>query len=153
MGEYRWKIGSQIKVDAQTAGEVCASLASEGKLDPKSLVNASRDEDAPLHGYFEWDDTKAAESYRENQARYIIRSIEIIPSETKAPVRAFVSVVSEKKKHSYVGVEVALANEDMREQVLGRAIMDMRSFITKYRDLAELSDVIISMKKAIKAAA
>ena len=47
-------------------------------ITPKNLVEANRDESAPLHNEFEWNDTKAAEKYRETQAGYIIRNICVV---------------------------------------------------------------------------
>lgn len=74
---YKWKTGSVIKADAQVAGEVCEGLKNTVGLTKKNLVDASRAEDAPLHNSFEWDDAVAAESYREEQAGYIIRSLTV----------------------------------------------------------------------------
>jgi len=35
-------------------------LAVDGKLTAQAVVDAAREESSPLHGYFEWDDNKAA---------------------------------------------------------------------------------------------
>lgn len=67
---YEWKEAAQIKADAQKAGEMLENLEKTVGLTPKNLVEASRDESAPLHNEFEWNDTKAAEKYRETQAGY-----------------------------------------------------------------------------------
>lgn len=71
------KKGFQLKTPPQIVGEVCLELEKEGRLTAKNLVDVSRDEDAPLHNEFEWSDDIAAEKYREVQAGYIIRSVEI----------------------------------------------------------------------------
>jgi hypothetical protein len=47
-----------------------------GKLSPIAVIEAAREPDSPLHGYFEWDDSKAAEQYRLDQARCLIRSVQ-----------------------------------------------------------------------------
>lgn len=46
-----------------------------GRLTPSIVIEAAKDEQSPLHGYFEWDDSIAAENYRLEQARTLIRSV------------------------------------------------------------------------------
>jgi len=48
-----------------------------GTLTPASVVDAARSEESPLHQYFEWDDSIAAEAYRQDQARELIRRIRV----------------------------------------------------------------------------
>ena len=53
------------------------SLERAGKLTAHAVVDAARDAKSPLHGYFEWDDSKAAEQYRLDQARVLIRTVQV----------------------------------------------------------------------------
>ena len=73
----KWKPGSCIKADPNIAAKVFEELSESVGLTPESLLDASRDEDAPLHKEFEWDDSVAAEKYRVTQAGHLIRSIVI----------------------------------------------------------------------------
>lgn len=75
---YEWKdLASvrNIKADAQVAGEVCEELEREGRLTPENLVEVSKDENAPLHNEFEWNDATAAKKYRRSQAQFIIKCL------------------------------------------------------------------------------
>jgi hypothetical protein len=45
-----------------------------GEITPKLIVEAARGPDSPLHAAFEWDDSKAAECWRERCARDILVS-------------------------------------------------------------------------------
>ena len=73
---YKWKIPGVIPVDAQTAGEELQRIYQEkGGLNPSDIVEESRNDSAPLHPCFEWDDEIAAEKYRQTQAMQIVRSI------------------------------------------------------------------------------
>ncbi len=146
MAVYKWKSGSRVKCSAQAAGEVCEKLQRRGKLTPENLVDASRSEDAPLHGAFEWDDAIAAEKYRVTQASYIIRSIEVETKYAEEPVRAFVPVTF-KEKTSYKGIEVVLKSEDGREQLLSRAMAELRAFERKYNSLEELAGVFAAIRE------
>ena len=146
MAVYQWKHGSRIKGDAQAAGEVCAQLERKCSLTPASLVQASRNEDAPLHGMFEWRDEIAAEKYREVQAGYIIRSVEVVAEGDSKPVRAFVALEITGTS-GYTSTEVALAAMDTREIVLENALRELREFERKYARLKELAGVIAAIKE------
>lgn len=52
-------------------------LENDGRLLPSNVVEEARDENSPLHEFFEWEDTIAAEKYRLSQARTLIRSVKI----------------------------------------------------------------------------
>lgn len=154
--KYAWARGSHHKANPQLAGEVCAKLESEGGLTPTRLVDASRPEDAPLHDEFEWDDTVAAERYRETQASQVIRHITTVKvnDEETPVVRSFVSIQTrddddERIKNTYIGTYRALSEPDTREMVLNRAMSELGSFRRKYATLKELSGVIAAIDEAI----
>ena len=144
---YQWKQAAQIKCDAQAAGEVCETLEKTVGLTAKNLLDASRPEDAPLHGEFEWDDTAAAEAYRETQAQYIIRMLCVAPDEErKEPVRAY--FVTETAK-VYNGVNVILQDTDKRSALLDTALKELAAFKRKYSMLSELADVFTAIEKTV----
>ena len=70
-----------MKVSAEVAAPVLEGLANENRLTAANLVDVSRPEDAPLHPEFEWRDDVAAERWREEQARQIIRCIRVVSEE------------------------------------------------------------------------
>ena len=145
---YKVKSGARLKVSAQVAGEECERLESEGRLTPQALVDESRPEDAPLHGCFEWDDTVAAEKWRQAQAAYIIRSVEVTVEESAEPVRAFVATISDESRE-YRSVGYVLRRADSREALLDSARRDLLAFRRKYQTLHELADVIAAIDGAI----
>ncbi|MCC8068131.1 MAG: hypothetical protein LIO94_13695 [Clostridiales bacterium] len=138
--QYLYKPGAQIKTPAEIAGQVCQQLEESGGLTAKRLLDASRPVDAPLHDEFEWNDSEAAEKYREHQAAHIIRCIVVRPEQVeKEPVRAFVNVTDNAR--SYRSLDVVLQKTNLREQMLGQALKDLRAFEQKYSTLSELADV------------
>ena len=145
MAVYRWKSGAHASVPAQVAGEVCAELESQGNLTPSALVDASRPEDAPLHGAFEWDDVIAAKRYRETQASYIIRSVEVVMQDGGGPVRAFVSLSTDSKHREYSSIDVVLSNADKRKAMLEQALADLDAFKRKYEQLEELAAIFAAI--------
>lgn len=155
MAAYKYSYGAfsgMFKNPAEVAGKVLTQLKeSETGLTPESLVDASRDENAPLHNEFEWDDNIAAEKYRKEQARYIIRHLIIeeikLPEPKHVKDRAF--VYTGNIKTGYVSLTEALENKTWRKNLLDAARRDMHYFIDKYDRLEELTNVIEPMKQIL----
>jgi len=155
MAAYKYSYGKwdfMFKNPAEVAGRVCQTLAeSETGLTPESLLDASRDEDAPLHDEFEWDDTVAAEKYRREQARQIIRFliIERVDMEEIKTHKDRSFVYTGEKSSGYVPLKEALNNEKWRTNLLKAAYADMNTFVAKYHRLEELSEVIKDMRQVL----
>ena len=122
-------------------------MERNGELTPAALVEASKRKNAPLHDCFEWDDAVAAGKYRENQASYIIRSVEVVVSESEEPVRAFVSLDIDDAGRSYIDIVAALSEEPTRDMVLAQALSELKAFERKYEGLSELASVIEAIRK------
>lgn len=152
---YKWKPGSQVSVPAEIAGPEIERVRMKhaGFYKPSHLVEASESSKAPLHSEFEWNDKIAGHAHRVWQAQYITRSIITVNVERPdiPPVRAFVSVMREdennKRTPFYTSVDVAMSDEDMRQQLLNNAIADIEIFERKYAGLEALSEVIEVMRR------
>lgn len=145
---YKWKTGSFMTGDAQVAGEVCEGLCADGGLTPEALVDASRSEDAPLHGMFTWDDSRAAELWRRHEASRIIRCLVTVVTpdrqgygEEQSPVRSFVSISHEDATRKYERIDFVLRDESSRSSMLLDAKRDMIAFQKKYGHLSELVNI------------
>lgn len=145
---YEFAKGFVCNTGAETVGQVIEQITKrDGQVTPSALLDASRDDSAPLHGCFEWDDSIAAERYRLHQARQMIANVRIVQStDTAERDRAFVSA---PKKNVYVTLESALGDEEMRKHLLKQAKEDARVFLAKYRRLTELSEVNDALTKFI----
>lgn len=148
--KYCYKEGFHIdkRFSAQVVGEMCEELSNTIGLTPKTLLDANRDMDTPLHDYFEWDNDVAAEKYREEQARYIIRSLVVIPQDTEPEVRAFQSIILENDDNVFEHVNTIVKREDLTAQMLEKAKKELYAFQTKYNSLrtyTELSEVFTSI--------
>ena len=139
---YQWKIPT-APVDAQVAGEELERLYQQnGKLAPKDIVDANREENAPLHKCFEWNDSIAAEKYRECQAGDIIRClVTVVENEKSEPTRAFVHV-----QQNYHPIGVVVKCVDMYAELIESAEREMNAFVQKYNSLTQLNSVITAMK-------
>jgi hypothetical protein len=52
-------------------------LELDGRLTPERVVNDAKRPDSPLHKHFTWDVQKAAEHYWLDQARVLIRTVQV----------------------------------------------------------------------------
>lgn len=146
---YEWKAASHIKTDAQAAGKVCEELERSGGLTPKRLVDASRPPGAPLHREFEWDDTQAAELYREHQAGHIIRCLVVAPESPKEePIRAYFPVTA---RTEYTHITKIVTSEDLKHTMLDRAMRELAAYRAKYASLKELKAVFSATDQALAA--
>lgn len=146
---YQWKPFSCLKADAQAAGEQMEVLERTGGLTPARLLDANREVGTPLHDDFEWNDTVAAEKFRENQASYIIRHLvvnETTTAQEPVMVRAFIGVM-EDQKPVYVGLSRVLSDAELRVQMLDSAKADLMAFRNKYNSLEELSAIFNEIEK------
>lgn len=128
-----------------------------GQLRPLDVVDAARELTSPLHVHFEWEDSVAAERYRVNQARQLIRvTVEWIGNPNEAvSTRVFVSLSTDRdsKAGGYRATVDVLSDEAYRQQLLADAMEDMRRFQAKYRALTELMRVFDAMRAASDVAA
>lgn len=146
---YQWKPMSFVKADPQAAGTQMEYLEQNGGLTAARLLDANREVGTPLHDEFEWDDSVAAEKFRENQASYLIRHItvtETTHSTEPVAVRAFVKVV-ENDAPVYANFARVLSDAELRSQMLNRAKSELAAFATKYETLEELSALFPIIKE------
>lgn len=149
---FQWRC-SKWSVDANVAGEVLSGIEREhGSVLPKEVVEVSRSEDAPLHNCFEWDDGVAAERYREEQAKDIIRNLVVIVDEitdnSLEPVRAFLSVHEiPNESRKYLSVARVFRDSSLVTQVIEQALKELESFERKYSNLIQFSDIMEAIRK------
>ena len=145
---YKWNSAARVKSDAQKTGELFEKLEKTGGLTPARVVDASREKDSLLHKEFEWNDSIAAEAYREQQARVLICMIQIEPEEEKAePVRAFFNV--EYGSKHYESTKIVLEDAEKTSALLSMALSDLRAFQRKYAGLKALSSVFEAIDEAV----
>ena len=140
----------RIKTDPQIVGEYCYELEQKTgrKLTPKELVEAARDVNSPLHNEFEWNDTKAAQKYREQQARYIISSIELVIETVETePVLLDLQITEsepygvkfyhslDSSKQGYENIFSISNDAEKRKRLLENCLKDIATFREKYNTL------------------
>jgi len=79
MENFTWRMkGLAKKVNPDDAAKELQRIQNiYGSITPEILVNEAKKRKSPLHAIFEWDDTKAAENYRLQQARILLNNIQV----------------------------------------------------------------------------
>jgi hypothetical protein len=151
--------GAQFDKDkAQVYGECLNKIAERngGKFKPIDVVEEARNPRNPLHSIFEWDNTKAAEKYRVEQARHLINhiTVEIKYDNTVRNIKGWFSInetPNEKRMNKiYVNVERVMGEPELRHQVLLSAIEEAEFWKEKYYQYKELSNIFVSIDKTKK---
>lgn len=139
------------KTQAEKVGATLKQIEKKnGAIKPDIVVDHARPESSPLHEFFTWDDTAAAEKCRLDEASRLIRSIRIIkpdmPTAEQPIIRAFVNVKASDDERNFEGkgyISFARSQtvESYRDQVLANAKSELQSWARRYKDLQEFSAV------------
>lgn len=154
--EYRWSKNAHVKgVSAQVAGERLADLrVQHGAVTPAVVLEDARPKGSPLHPAFEWDNKKAAERYRLQQASYIIRSIKYTDEPDTEPVRVFVSVQvddGEDERSEYQTRAHVLSDDELRRQTLRRVLSAALGELRDFSEQPEVAPVVAHIGRVLAA--
>lgn len=166
MSEYIWQPGSRLTkniADPQVVGDSLETLqqGNDGRLTPRIVVESARPIEAALHPIFEWDDARAAELHREDQARHVLSSIRVVqprtdPKQEKRTIHAYVSleeIVNGEKQRAYVPIARVFNDADLLQQAVQRAADELRAFEDRYADFAAISQAVRTAREQIEQAA
>lgn len=151
---YTYRVGVRFQkgacAPAQNVGERLEMLRERNaeQLTPDVVVADARSPCSPLHSFFEWDDSEAAEQYRLHQARNLIHSVAVTYPATEArPTRTVVAFVNIKTddEQFYTSTVDAMSNGDYRAIVLKQAWRDLQAFRRRYGELAEFAQLFTTM--------
>lgn len=149
---YAWKKNLRQAGSAQEVGEILSQLAAGGELDPKEVLEAARPPTSPLHKYFNWDDTNAAEAFRVWQARKLIKSVvlvvESLATEADAPTPVFLNIISDDGEREYYETTTILETPSLYKKALEQALTELDRVRKKYEHLKELRDVWRAIKRS-----
>ena len=150
MKKYAGVPGARIKGEWQTIGEHIESLREQhdGKAGVDIVLADAIDDESPLHVEFEWDDAIAGPKWREQQARYLLRSVTVIFDDMPdmTPVRAFVHI-----EDFYTSSEVAMSDEDMRAYVLRQIKAELQQVKAKLVGFEEFARIVAEIEEVLVA--
>lgn len=138
--------------DVVEALKCIAKDDADGLIQPEEVVKVAADEESPLHRFFEWDDTEAAHQYRLFQARKLITRVNVLVVDSgPAMVNVKIATADGTRRQGYVPTERALADPDLRAQVMAEARHMMIHFRNKLRGFEQTQRVIAALDRTIEA--
>lgn len=116
-----------------------------GLLTPQEVVKHAKDKNSFLHKYFEWNNNRAAECYRIEQARHLIRMVyvKVESNGEELSIRGFVSLTTDRPLGYRDTMEV-VGKKQTRTQLLQDVYSGLGSI---QRKLATVSAVAASCNR------
>ena len=138
-----WKVKGFFKADAETVYKEITALGDS--FSPEQIVEAAKDEASELHKCFTWDDTVAAERWRQHQARVLVAQL-VVKTETtdKEPVAVRV-IAPTATRNEYKPVVKLIEAEQGYADLLARAINELKAFQQKYKAITELREIFAAI--------
>lgn len=126
------------------ASELQAIASQTNELLPEQVIEAARNPNSAMHDWFEWDDTAAASAYRLAQARWLIKSINVViersdQSRVIAPAFTFTGT------KGYIETQVVVQTEG-RLAVAIRALKSCESQLGRCA-VPELDDAVDALRR------
>ena len=147
IGEWIPQSGFKSKADANKVALEMESIGynnSNDEFNTQEMVDFARNNpNSELHKLFEWNDTVAAEAYRNQQARDVIRflKITVVDEETQKKEPTFIRYFISTGKHdgSYKKTEIVFKNATEADRVLENMRRDAEIFINRYKIYSDLN--------------
>lgn len=156
--EWQWAEGYAgfNKADPNKVGAELEKIEQrEGEIIPAEVVTHASNPRSAMHCLFTWDNRKAAEKYREDQARDLIRhlrSVTITIEKGTDKQRQVISRVFVMPRQSTKAGYISIANitePDIIESLIERARRDLEAWTDRY---ADISDQLEALFKEVMAA-
>ena len=133
-------------VNATVEKELRALHTRDGVLTCEAVVREARAKNSPLHDYFTWDDSRAAERYRLIEAGRLIATVRIEYRRKKAAqvvyTPAFIPAgTNSEGKREYFPVEEVTRNEFLQQKALADARNEMEGTRARYSHLVDLLEL------------
>jgi hypothetical protein len=142
---------SDNKIGRKYESELKTIYEKNGHLTPEIVVNTAKNPKSPLHSYFEWNDSKAADAWRIEQASHLIRHVKIKMVTSKGeeiPIRAYYNIASEQdeeepvKNRIYVSFNDVKNDKNRREQVIQYAWRELQFWKQRYKIYREFEKIV-----------
>ena len=113
------------------------SLEKDGIVTTQAVIADAEDPQSPLHPFFEWDNDVAADSWRIEQARRLIRSVRLVIHERSLAVRSVAYIKDPDSQSGYVSTLMLRTDRERARRALFAELERAHSAMTRAYDVAE----------------
>lgn len=155
MRDFQFRDAARFNADPQKVGKELDALAGQnaGKLTPPAVVEYAKDPKTEAHKCFQWDDTAAAFQFRLQQARQLVRSIEVITTDKgesrKEPLVVNVIVKGDDGADQHYSTPARIRS-DLEEQAAAR-LYALSGLSAAKRRVEELETILSDTAGAARA--
>lgn len=137
---------SAVEAARQSLVQIQAK-SEDGLLRAEAVVDTARHPDHPLHKYFTWDDSAAAEQWRMMQARQLIRKVLVTTpngDDEESQVPKYVSLRSDRNKPGggYRQTKEVINNAELLKELEETAKKDLEGVLARYNMLETLCEKV-----------
>lgn len=135
-----WQSGFEYDADPQKVYEEIAAIGEAPT--PQQIVDRAADENSAMHGCFTWDDTKAANNWRKQEARTMLSRLVIqrrADDDSVPEVRVFHHVEGYSGYRQTVQI---FHRTDERLALLRQIYRELESLKRKYELLCDLPEMM-----------
>lgn len=128
-------------------------VEKEKGLTAENLLDKAKNKNSPLHNFFDWDNSSAAEKWRIQQARIIINEVKIIVNSKEmyafenVQVQVSTNNTEQETKREYKPIVEILSKDEYRKQVIQTALDNVTYWKEKYSEYSELKPIFVSIDK------
>lgn len=159
VGEWIPQCGFKNKADAHKVALELESIGYNNNTDEfntQEMVDFARNNpNSEMYNLFEWNDAIAAEQYRNQQARNILRFLKITvineETKTKEPTLTRYFISTGKQDGTYKKTEVVFHSPTDADKVLENMRRDAENFINRYKIYSDLNPNLPAAFKALQA--
>ena len=163
IAKFEFAEGARFQAGQHPAAEIVGAHIEmlrekmRGELTPEDILADAKHDNSPLHSFFEWSDSAAAQQYRLQQARGLIRSVVAVyvqPDRPAIRTRAYVHVARPGDEPHYREASHAMSQKSTRDDVLKRALGELIGWQRRYSELlefAEFCDTIDQLRLKLEA--
>lgn len=148
MGEARY---AKLTTPERLAEELLRFKGPQG-FKPQQIVEAARAPTHYLHQFFEWDDAKAAESYRVQQARMLIASLKILVTDADEGdlrrAKAFYSVTNNRVR-GYHDVETIRNDGRLQLRLLEQVDKELQQIVDRHIGVKAIAPIIADARRRL----
>lgn len=128
-----------------------------GTLTPRAVVDDASDPRSPLHSQFEWDNDLAADKYRIEQARRLIRKVRVdveIEEIAVSTVRYVHDPQLPAGEQGYVEAASLRSDEDLAREALAHELERVKAALDRARNVSQalgLEGEVVDLEERVAA--
>ena len=126
-------------LDMKKAHEAIKRIAKNGEVTAEKVVETARNPKHVLHDYFEWDDRKAAHSFRVDQARTLLADVryEIVERNLTCAIQWVRNPNANPATQGYISTVTLGEDENAARTAVVNELNHVVAYLRRARDLGE----------------